>query len=94
MKKWLFLLCLITFVTGCSLSKDYYEEPPYNHIASHVNVIDKASSFVVYEYFDIRVDEIVPVAAIYCHDQGGKQASLYDITLWQNNRRRATFICK
>lgn len=83
---------LLLFLVGCSSYN--YEEPEYNYIASHVNIVDKASNFVVYEYSNIRVDEIAPVAAIYCKDHGGRQANLYDISLWRNNRRRATFVCK
>ncbi len=82
------------FLTACSSIMDGYEEPKYNYIADHVRVVEQTSNFVIYEYMDVRIDEIAPVAAIYCNDMGGKQASLYDIGLWRNNRRRATFICK
>ena len=93
MRKFLSCLCVV-FLSGCSSVISGYQEPKYNYIADHVRVVEQNSNFVVYEYSNIRVDEIAPVAAIYCNDIGGRQASLYDIGLWQNNRRRATFICK
>jgi len=87
----------VTLLLGaCSLfsTEEEYVEPNYNYIADHVRVIDKTSNYVVYEYMNIRVDEIAPVAALYCNDQGGKQASLYNIELRPNNRRRVIFACK
>ena len=83
----------VLLLNACA-SSSKYEEPDYNYIAAHVRVIDKTSNYVVYEYMNIRVDEVAPVAALYCNDQNGKQASLYNIELRPNNRRRATFACK
>lgn len=93
MKKIVCCMFFIAFVSACSNTAKY-QEPEYNYIAEHVRVIEKASSHVVYEYTNIRVDEVAPVAAIYCNDHGRRQASLYNITTWKNNRRRATFVCK
>jgi hypothetical protein len=93
MKKCLFIGILI-FLTACTVIDNEYKEPKYNYLADHVNIIEQTSNFVIYEYVDVRIDEIAPLAALYCNDEGGRQASLYDIGLWQNNRRRATFICK
>ena len=91
------IICSLAFLLGgCALlgEEAEYVEPDYNYIADHARVIDKTSNYVVYEYINIRVDEIAPVAAIYCNDQGGKQASLYNIELRPNNRRRVVFACK
>lgn len=91
MKKLLMLLMFL--ITSCSTS--YYAEPEYNRLAEHIKIIGKTSNYVIYEYSNVRVDEVAPIAAVYCSDKGhGRQASLYDITLHQNNRRRATFVCK
>lgn len=94
MKKVFSCLLFILLLSGCVGYGTSYVAPDYNHIASHVVVLDKSSNYVVYEYSDIRVDEIAPVAAIYCHDHGGRVASLYDINLRPDNRRRATFVCQ
>ena len=94
MIKALTAVCSIAFLLGACASNSENIEPDYNYIADHVQVVDKNSNYVVYEYMNIRVDEIAPVAALYCNDQGGKQASLYNIELRPNNRRRVVFACK
>ena len=89
----LILFCMA--LGACSTAPNQEEWPNYNYIAAHVNVIDKSSGHVVYEYSNIRVDEVAPVAAIYCHNNGGgRQATLYDVKLHPNNRRHATFVCR
>ena len=94
MKK-LILTMFCIALGACSINQYQTEWPDYNYIAAHVNVIDKSSGHVVYEYSNIRVDEVAPIAAIYCHNNGGgRQATLYDIKLYQNNRRHATFVCR
>ena len=95
MKRFL-MLYLLAVITSCASNSEQiaWEEPNYNYIASHVRVISKSPTHVVYEYKDIRVDEIAPVAALYCQDRGGKQASLYEITMRPDHYRRATFVCQ
>ncbi len=93
MKKIVLAVFLLVGLSACAWFSDY-EEPPYNYIAAHVRVVEKTSDFVVYDYANIRVDEVAPIAAIYCNDHGGRQASLYDIGLRPDNRRRVTFVCK
>ncbi len=87
------LLCLLS-ACAAEPEKVVWEQPDYNHIAAHTRVVEKTSNFVTYEYKDIRVDEIAPIAALYCQDHGGKQAVLYDITMRPDHSRRATFMCK
>ncbi len=91
MRKTCLALLTLLLLSGCA--SDAFS-PDYNYITQRVTIADKSSRHVVYEYSDIRVDEIVPVASIYCYENGGYQAELRDITLWHNNRRRATFICQ
>ena len=59
------------------------------------NVAVKAETpdYVTYEYKDIRIDELAPLAAMYCDASGGRQAYLREIILYHNNLRRATFDC-
>lgn len=92
LKKAFMILGAVASLVACA-SDDTFE-PPYNYLAAHINVIGKTSNYVVYEYGDIRVDEVAPIAAIYCNEQGGKTAELYDIGLRPDHRRRATFICR
>lgn len=59
------------------------------------NVVEKEQNdaFVTYEYKDIRIDELAPLAADYCASIGNKKAYLREIILYRNNLRRATFDC-
>lgn len=87
-------LSLLACACAAEPEKVIWEQPDYNYIAAHTRVVAKSPNFVTYEYKDIRVDEIAPVAALYCQDRGGKQAALYEITMRPDNSRRATFACQ
>lgn len=93
MKKFFLGIGLFLLSACSSFSEPDYVDPDYNYIADHVIVVEKSPWHVVYEYSNIRIDEIAPVAAIYCANRGGKQASLHGITLRPDHRRRATFVC-
>lgn len=96
MKRFLIAFMLM-FLSSCSFMDSdvaIWEQPDYNYIASHTRVVSKSPTHVVYEYKDIRVDEIAPVAALYCQDRGGRQAALYEIITRPDNSRRATFVCQ
>ncbi len=89
------LFLLILLLGACaSYEEEVIIAPDYNRIAKNARVVSKSPYYVTYEYKDIRVDEIAPIAAEYCYSRGGLQASLYDITMHRNNARRATFACK
>ena len=96
MKKIIFTI--LFFLTGCYSLPNYQPQesyPDYNRLASHVNIVEKSSSHVIYEYSDVRIDEVSGIAAIYCYDKTGKkQASLHKIITRPDNRRHATFICQ
>ncbi len=83
------------FLGACSiLGTAEYVEPNYNYLASHINVVEKSSSHVIYEYSNVRIDEVAGIAAVYCHEKGGKkQALLHKIITKPDNRRHATFVC-
>ncbi len=93
MKKYLVIFGMVCFLSSCSFFREEIYDPDYNYIADHVVIIEKSPWHVVYEYSNIRIDEIAPVAAIYCANRGDRQAVLYDIKLQPDNRRRATFVC-
>ena len=60
------------------------------------NVVMKVAgeNYVVYEYTDVRVDDIASLASAYCYEYGmGKKAYLRDIYMYYNHKRRATFDC-
>lgn len=89
------ILGALFFLGACqSFSTAEYVEPNYNYLASHINVVEKSSSHVIYEYSNVRVDEVAGIAAVYCHEKGGKkQALLHKIVTKPDNRRHATFVC-
>lgn len=89
------ILCLMLLLGACARTETlYWEEPDYNRLAEHMSVVSKSPLYVTYEYRDIRVDEVAPIAALYCQERGNRQAALYEITMHRNNARRATFVCK
>lgn len=103
MKKYYAVILSCIMVASCnayqsSENRVVYIEPlssaGFEDLARNVTVVKHSPFFVIYEYKNIRVDELGAVAALYCQDQNRKQAVLYDINLHQNNSRRATFMCK
>lgn len=60
------------------------------------NIVLKASGndFVVYEYSDVRIDDVASLAIDFCNmTNPGKKAYLRDIYMHKNHKRRATFDC-
>lgn len=60
------------------------------------NIIVKTmgDDYIVYEYSDVRIDKVAPLASRYCYETNpGKKAYLRDIYLHKNHKRRATFDC-
>ena len=50
--------------------------------------------FVTYQYKNVRVDEISPLASLYCADVAfGGSPYLREVTLYHNGFMRATFDC-
>lgn len=65
----------------------------YESFARRVAVKAKSDNFVTYEYRDIRVDELMPLAAHYCREHGDRTAVLRKINLYHGYYRRVTFDC-
>lgn len=98
MKKFL-IVSVCWILLGCSLSEknantfgNYYVDDAQRY-RQNVAVKAQTESFVTYEYKDVRIDELAPLAVDYCHTMNGKQAYLREIVLYRNNLRRATFDC-
>lgn len=99
MKKLIFgamaFLCACQSIVGPEYAESEYVEPDYNYLASHINVVETSSSHVIYEYTNVRIDEVAGVAGVYCYEKNGKkQALLHKIVTRPDNRRHATFICQ
>lgn len=62
--------------------------------ANDVFVVGEGNDFVTYQYKNVRVDEISPLATMYCADVAfGGSPYLREVTLYHNGFMRATFDC-
>ena len=62
--------------------------------ANDVFVVGEGSDFVTYQYKNVRVDEISPLATMYCADVAfGGSPYLREVSLYHNGFMRATFDC-
>ena len=88
------LLGVVFLLCACHFGNKDYEWPEYNRLAVNVNVVEESSAHVIYEYSNVRIDEVAGLAAIYCYDKTNKRrALLHKITTQPDKRRHATFIC-
>ncbi len=62
--------------------------------ANDVFVVSEGQDFVTYQYKNIRVDEVSPLASMYCADVAfGGSPYLREVSLYHNGFMRATFDC-
>ena len=62
--------------------------------ANDVFVVGEGHDFVTYQYKNVRVDEISPLATMYCADVAfGGSPYLREVSLYHNGFMRATFDC-
>ena len=62
--------------------------------ANDVFVVGEGSDFVTYQYKNVRVDEISPLASMYCADVAfGGSPYLREVSIYRNGFMRATFDC-
>ena len=99
MKKILILCLLAAVCVSCQSKVDNdMGVPVYSSDAERFrrNIATKAmgDDFVVYEYVDVRIDDVATLASKYCYDMNPeKKAYLRDIYMYKNHKRRATFDC-
>ena len=62
--------------------------------ADNVFVVGEGVDFVTYQYKNVRVDEISPLASLYCADTVyGASPYLREVSMYHNGFMRATFDC-
>lgn len=62
--------------------------------ANDVFVVGEGADFVTYQYKNVRVDEISPLASMYCADIAyGGSPYLREVSMYHNGFMRATFYC-
>lgn len=94
MKKILFIAFLCFAVASCSSTDKSESSPQMRRYRENISVKAQGADFVTYEYKDVRVDELAPLAVRYCLDNaGGKTAYLREVVMYRNRLRRATFDC-
>ncbi|MBP5698020.1 MAG: hypothetical protein J6W96_00655 [Alphaproteobacteria bacterium] len=65
-----------------------------NISANDVFVVSEGADFVTYQYKSVRVDEISPLASLYCADiSSGASPYLREVSMYHNGFMRATFDC-
>ncbi len=65
-----------------------------NLTVNDVFVVGEGDDFVTYQYKNVRVDEISPLASMYCADVAyGGSSYLREVTMYHNGFMRATFDC-
>ncbi|MBR3501466.1 MAG: hypothetical protein IKO06_01010 [Alphaproteobacteria bacterium] len=98
MKKYLAVLLVLLVCVACQ-SAPKKEEPKVETISlnyrEHVVVKGGDEKHVIYEYSDVRIDDVASLAIKYCKNVNPKsQASLRDIYMYKNHKRRAYFDCR
>ena len=59
-----------------------------------VFVVKEGADYVTYQYKNVRVDEISPLASLYCSDiTYGSSPYLREVSMYHNGFMRATFDC-
>lgn len=82
-----------TFRDDVLVTKDAYADDATRY-RQNISIKNQGEDFITYEYKDVRIDELAPLAIKYCEDKSSdKQAYLREIVLYRNNLRRATFDC-
>lgn len=62
--------------------------------ANDVFVVNEETDSVTYQYKNVRVDEISPLASLYCADVSyGGSPYLREVSMFHNGFMRATFDC-
>lgn len=87
---------------GNPVDENYYTEKTLNEsnisekvlTANDVFVVNEGDNFVTYQYTNVRVDEISPLASLYCADVAvGASPYLREVNMYHNGFMRATFDC-
>lgn len=100
MRKYLYLFFATLICVSCQSAKK--NEPvetsviktPDINFREHVVVKGGDANHIIYEYNDVRVDDVASLAIEYCSRvKPNSRAELHDIYMYKNHKRRATFNC-
>lgn len=96
MRKYLSLILVLMACVSCqSAKKDDNQINSQNiNYREHIIVKGGDENHVIYEYSDVRIDEVASLAIAYCQNINPEHiAKLRDIYMYKNHKRRATFDC-
>ena len=82
--------------TETTLADNQYTEESTEGLisANEVFVVKEEADSVTYQYKNVRVDEISPLASLYCDDVSyGRSPYLREVSMFRNGFMRATFDC-
>ena len=65
----------------------------YERFSLNVSIKENSATHIVYEYKDVRLDEIAMLAKRYCLEQGQNDVIFREAVLTKNFSRQATFDC-
>lgn len=92
MKKIFYIALICIAAAACAGTSEL--SPEMRRFRENISVKAQGADFVTYEYKDVRIDELAPLAVLYCRDNaGGKDAYLREVIMYRNRLRRATFDC-
>lgn len=106
MKKYLALFLVLVACISChSTKKDEANRPaqinsveqksPDINYREKIVVKGGDDKHVIYEYSDVRIDDVASLAIVYCaRINPSYKANLRDIYMYKNHKRRATFDCE
>lgn len=99
MKKTIAILGVMLVISACSffsksdkIENDYYSSN-IERFMQNVSIKEKNPRYIIYEYKDVRIDEVASLASKYCSEQSDKKAFLRSAITYKNHLRRATFDC-
>jgi hypothetical protein len=77
-----------------SVSSNSYTASERAISANDVFVVSEGEDYVTYQYKNVRVDEISPLASLYCADaEVSSSPYLREVNMYHNGFMRATFDC-
>lgn len=92
--KFVFCLLGLLVLAGCQNHRHELGDQTETFVAQNAVMKAHGPDFVVYEYQNIRIDDLASLAIAYCTENAaGKSAYLREIILAQNSKRRARFDC-
>jgi len=83
----------IWYTDGITIKDSLIDSPKQFRRSKNIVIKEKSDTGIIYEYKDVRIDEIASLAAKYCNTHG-KRAVLLSTALHRSRKMRAAFSCE